>query len=134
MLGCCDSAGTSSTGGSGSGAAMIDEWRSLIFADLAVVNRDAAWDRLMTLSNFGAGNSKSNSLYWAATRAAPVPGFNLSSTSSNIGTGGSGSGSSGSGSKLPSACAANSACDAIGMIGECCPSPSGLSLQCCPQV
>ena len=69
----------------------------------------------MTLSNFGSGNSKSNSLYWAATRAAPVPGFNLSSVSSNIGTGAGASG----GVKLPSACAANSACDAIGEFCVC---------------
>ncbi len=96
-----------------------------------MVNRDAAWDSLMTLSNFGAGNSKSNSLYWAATRAAPVPGFNLSavstsgSSSYNSGSSGSSGGSGGggkdgkggnsvSGFTLPSACAANSACDAIG--------------------
>ena len=80
-----------------------------LFLTRTVVNRDASWDSLMTLNNFGAGNSKSNSLYWAATRAAPVPGFNLSATSSSGSTSGKGGDVN-----LPSACAANSACDAIG--------------------
>jgi len=89
---------------------------SCIYHSLSiVVNRDASWESLMTLNNFGAGNSKSNSLYWAATRAAPVPGFNLSATSSS---GNSNNGKSGA-FNLPSACAANSACDAIGKFTLC---------------
>jgi hypothetical protein len=67
-----------------------------------VVDRDAAWDRLMTIGNFGSGNSKANSLYWAATRPAPLPGFNVSNTQSALST------------VSTSACSANSACDAIG--------------------
>jgi hypothetical protein len=119
---------------------------------LPVLNRDAAWDRLMTIDNFGSGNSKANSLYWAATRPAPLPGFNVSNTQSALST------------ASTSACSANTACDAIGkilfastlphlpcycahttrcsaapvsfvgMLGECCPSATGIRLQCCPAV
>ena len=88
----------------------------------SVVDRDTAWSRLQGMSNFGSGNSKANSLYWAATRSPPVPGFNSSNTESTV-----------SKSKSTS-CQANSACDALGMLGECCPSDSGVRLQCCPMV
>ena len=70
-----------------------------------VVDRDTAWNRLVNMNDFGAGNSKANSLYWTATRTTPVPGFNASATysaSHNMLMRGS------------SACAANSACDALG--------------------
>ena len=65
-----------------------------------MVQRDAAWDRLTTITNFGSGNSKSNSLYWAATRPAPVPAFNVTEIPVGV--------------LLPTACSLNSACDAIG--------------------
>ena len=94
----------------------------LLFYTCSVVDRDTAWNRLQGMSNFGSGNSKANSLYWAATRSPPVPGFNSSNTESTV-----------SKSKSTS-CQANSACDALGMLGECCPSDSGVRLQCCPIV
>lgn len=68
-----------------------------------MVNREAAWTRLHTMTNFGPGNSRANSLYWAATRPPPVPGFNASYARSAQAV-----------NQFPSACAANSACDAIG--------------------
>ena len=135
MLGCCDAAQLP-------GTQIGDEWLGMINCDLAgegnsffiisfyllyfslyyslflfeyycyvylcvtvVVDRDTAWDRLVNMNDFGAGNSKANSLYWTATRATPVPRFNASATYSarnNMLTRG------------PSACAANSACDALG--------------------
>jgi hypothetical protein len=71
----------------------------------AVVNRDVAWSHLSAMSSFGPGNSRANSLYWTATRAASLPGFNATSTRPAQVQG-------------PTACSANSACDAIGTL--CC--------------
>jgi hypothetical protein len=111
----------------------------------AVVNRDVAWSHLSAMSSFGPGNSRANSLYWTATRAASLPGFNATSTRPAPVQG-------------PAACSANSACDAIGtqsvlffrclkqiaidthslssagMLGECCPTPNGMRLGCCPHL
>jgi hypothetical protein len=114
-LGCCDTGKTS------------DEWKSFIYSDLAgfdffllllknrlsyrllfvlVLDRDTAFNKLLTLDGFGIGNSRANSLFWAATRAPPVPGFNATKVVPTV-------------SKTPKvSCAANSACDAQGMLNE----------------
>lgn len=78
------------------------------FISFSVVDREAAWERLRMVNTFGAGNSKSNSLYWAASRAAPLPGFNASATPPRSPL-----------SAVPSACSANSACDALGETYDC---------------
>jgi hypothetical protein len=81
-------------------------WRlffSLTSCFVAVVNRDVAWSHLSAMSSFGPGNSRANSLYWTATRAASLPGFNATSTRPAPVQG-------------PAACSANSACDAIGTL------------------
>ena len=59
----------------------------------------------MLSSEFGKGNSKANSLYWAASRPSPLLGFNASKPAAPI--------------VLPRACSANSACDAIGRLVDC---------------
>lgn len=110
---------------------------------LLVLNRDAAWNHLMEMEDFGMGNSRTNSLFWTASRGTPLLDYNISRQPD-----------------LPNvepACAANSACSAIGvsrvysfiylinpftlthtssvigMLGECCPTKTGLYLGCCPQ-
>jgi hypothetical protein len=69
-----------------------------------VLDRDTAFNKLLTLDGFGIGNSRANSLFWAATRAPPVPGFNATKVVPTT-------------SKNPKvSCTANSACDAQGML------------------
>lgn len=115
LLSCCDAFSSTSS-------VMQDEWKTYIYNDLAVVDRDTAWKLIASATGFGIGNSKSNSLMWAASRPSPLVGFNLSaSTKPNSVT-------------VKPACASNSACDAIGLIGNCCPAPNGVLLGCCPKV
>lgn len=68
----------------------------------AVVDKDRAWELLWRAKDFGAGNSKANSLLWAASRLPALKGFDASKTIATE-------------VEVQSACAANSACDAIGM-------------------
>mmetsp|Transcript_21866 Transcript_21866/g.47352 ORF Transcript_21866/g.47352 Transcript_21866/m.47352 type:complete len:172 (+) Transcript_21866:1-516(+) len=103
------------------GDTMTDEWQSLLYCDLAVVDREAAWEKLLRLGDFGAGNSKTNALYWAASRPTPLAHFDRLKTPLG-------------GKLVESECAANVACDAIGMVGLCCPLASGDFLGCCPSV
>lgn len=91
MLGCCRANMTQDMG---------DEWKAYIFIDLAVVDRDTAWTQLLHMQDFGVGNSRANSLYWAATRPPPVAGFNASQKPPEV--------------VVKSACSANSACVATG--------------------
>jgi hypothetical protein len=72
----------------------------LSFFYLLVVDRDTAFDRLVESTGFGIGNSRANSLFWAATRAPPVQGFNSSKGASYR--------------PVKSSCSANSGCDAMG--------------------
>ena len=106
---------------------MIDEWKALIYAIEAVVDRVSAWNGLMkiTETNFGSGNSKANSLYWAASRSGPPPGWDSLSVIKSPGnyTG-----------FIDKRCNANSACDASGLLGDCCPGSNGIMLGCCPKI
>lgn len=114
-LACC---GTSLSNG------ISDEWKSFIYAIHAIVNRDAAWSEFTKLEGFGVGGSKTNSLFWAASRAPPLAGYNSSTHSPDYLA------------AVKPNCAQNSACDAAGLSGKCCPSdnPPGVYLGCCPQV
>lgn len=101
---------------------MEDEWKYIVLGVYAIVDREDAWRRFMSLDSFGRGGSRTNALYWAASRPPPVNGYNTSA-------------------KPPSplffsksSCAANSACDAIGLIGECCPVQGGINLGCCAKL
>lgn len=84
------------------------------------MDRDTAWGQVLSLNGFGIGNSKANSLFWVASRATPLVGFVGTPKAPDV--------------TVKSACAANSACDALGMQGECCPSATGVTLGCCPKV
>ena len=69
---------------------------------LTVVDRDVAWNQIKSITGFGPGGSKSNSLFWAASRNPPPPNYNGSAHGLDI-----------KGS-IKQACSANSACDAVG--------------------
>jgi hypothetical protein len=68
-----------------------------------VVDRDVAWNQIKSVTGFGPGGSKSNSLFWAASRNPPS---NYNGSAHGVDIKGS----------LKSACSANSACDAVGEI------------------
>ena len=73
-LACCNP--SSNNNNPNAGVGMQDEWKSYIFAIHAVVNRDDAWKEILRMDNFGIGGSKSNSLYWAASRPMRLPDYN----------------------------------------------------------
>ena len=113
MLGCCDKSANN---------ALSDEFVSYIYIDLAgwtccacsilylitlfyssVVDRDTAWTKILAQSSFGNGNSKSNSLFWAATRSPPVTRFNASYVARSSLAG-----------AIRAECSANTACNVLG--------------------
>jgi len=47
---------------------LTDGWRGFIYLDHAVIDPTAAWQEIQTLQGYDDGNSKTNSLYWVATR------------------------------------------------------------------
>lgn len=118
LLGCCDQLA----------GALQPEWKALILAVHALLDRDTAWSELLAhqQQGFGSGNSRSNSLYWAASRPPPlIAAKNISTHIRNL-----------SSAILP-ACSANSGCSALGLGGQCCPvdntSPA-IYLGCCPHI
>ena len=48
--------------------ALEEGWKGFIYMKHAVLDKAAAWDEVNTLSSFDGGNSKTNALYWVATR------------------------------------------------------------------
>ena len=115
FLGCCQT-----------GTSTMDEWRAYTLADLAILDKNAAWDLALSLPNFGPGNSRANVLFWAASRPPPQTNFDLAAVATANATGRN--------MTLKSACAVNSACDALGMTGECCPNYDGAYLGCCAKI
>lgn len=112
-LACCDVGSTTPR--------MQDEWRSLIFIDRAVVDRESAWTQIMSMNTLGSGNSKANALFWAASRPPPRVGYVPESPLPAA-------------KQIKAACAANSACDALGIQDDCCPTATGMFLSCCPRL
>jgi len=105
-----------------------DEWKSLLYLDRAVVQRELAVENILSQDNFGTGNSKTNSLMWALSRNAPLPGY-TGEPKEVVYT-------------IPKFCSDNTACAASGMLGSCCPAPGGWNewgkynssmLGCCPK-
>lgn len=91
----------------------------------AVVDRDVAWNQIKSITGFGQGGSKTNSLFWVASRNPSPPNYNSSVHVVDVKA------------SLKSSCSANSACDAAGATGMCCPTEGsgvtpGISLGCCP--
>ncbi len=101
---------------------MSDEWKSLIYINSAIINRDNAWNNIMQLNNFGQGGSKSNSLFWTASRSEPISNSLVSNWSRDPHT------------YVKKECSANTACVALNVVGDCCPNEQGIFLGCCPTV
>ena len=90
-----------------------------------VVDRDVAWNQIKSISGFGSGGSKTNSLFWVASRNPPPSNYNSSVHAVDVRA------------SVKASCSSNSACDASGAIGYCCPTEGvgltpGVSLGCCP--
>jgi hypothetical protein len=94
------------------------EWLGLIYLDQAIVDPQPAWDNVEGLRIFDGGNSRSNSMYWIATRPrnsvqmAPRPQKH---------------------SEAGAACQGHAVCFARGLGGQCCPTDQGVMLECCDQ-
>ncbi len=43
-------------------------WKGFIYMDHAVIDPKTAWEEAQGLTGFDNGNSKTNTLYWIATR------------------------------------------------------------------
>ena len=95
-----------------------------------VLNHVAAWDAAQSLNTFDDGASRSNLLYWIATRpsVAPCPNCTL------IPAGLDASESFSTPADMSPHCKDNLACFALGLqaAGDCCPQPGGHFLGCCP--
>jgi len=98
-LACCSADGTSN-----SNSNMQEEWKSLIYLDHAVVDKEAARIQILSAGGFGIGNSKTNSLFWATTRLAPPTPIDLTPHPPDYDH------------SVKSSCAANSACDNAGKL------------------
>ena len=106
---------------------VTEEWRGFIALDHAVVDQAEALEEIRALSFFDAGNSLSNSLYWIFSRPVTGP-FNLTEHQSPA-------------VQTPAApkvvkanCNANPACFTLGLsAGTCCPTATGVMLDCCDQ-
>ena len=99
---------------------VTDEWRAILFMDMAVIDRVAAFENLVKLGDdIGSGASKTNALMWAVSQPKPANGVKKAYTATH---------------SAPRECDKNSACDASGMLGNCCPNDAGGDLSCCPKV
>ena len=115
-------------------------WRGYVVCNHAVINPNAAWKEAQSLFSptLDSGISKSQVLYFIATRPDFNPSLAVNHTSSpslswdtlrnksvpsknNIS--GSDSGAS--------ACLVHPTCASSGLVGECCPTPDGINLDCC---
>lgn len=96
---------------------MQDEWRSLIYVNHAIVDREAARQQILQAGGFGTGNSRCNSLFWAASRPAPAQPTSADAAAAAVPA----PHAPDYVHSIKSSCQANSACDAVGLVGECCP-------------
>ena len=71
----------------------------------AVVNREKAWEQIMSVTSdyFGPGDSKTNLLFWSASRSAPPVGYSGKTHAIIFNE------------TIKSSCALNSACAAQGI-------------------
>jgi len=51
-----------------------EEWRAYILEDMAIIDREGAWNLVKQLTDdaFNKGNSRSNTYWWVATRPSPT--------------------------------------------------------------
>jgi hypothetical protein len=85
------------------------EWIGYMYADHAVVNRVDAWNQIMSVGNagFGPGDSKTNLLFWAASRSAPPSSYVDHTYKVDFNA------------TIKSSCALNTACAAQGILLFC---------------
>jgi len=50
------------------GGAIGEGWKGFIYMDHAIIDAPAAWGEVATLTGYDDGNTKTNTLYWVATR------------------------------------------------------------------
>ena len=105
-----------------------DEWKSIVVLDHAIVDPANAWDEIAQIQTFDAGNSRSNALYWIATR--PDPGLNLTAIAAAAGAVHRAE-EKGKGSGPSVKCDDNPECQGLGLSGDCCPTDAGILLGCC---
>eukprot|EP00903_Cladosiphon_okamuranus_P005442 g5427.t1 len=96
------------------------QWAGFIALAASVVLPVEAWANITALDTFDAGNSKTNSFYWIATRPAAAEPYNETMFPVEV--------------KVEAECSANSACYARGLTQDkfCCPSADDTWLGCCP--
>ena len=46
----------------------VDGWKGFIYMAHAIIDPEAAWAEVQSLGGYDDGNSKTNTLYWVATR------------------------------------------------------------------
>lgn len=104
------------------------EHKKKIYYIVVVQDSDLAWKQIMSVKYYGPGNSRTNSLYWVASRPLSHGYGNSSSAAMNA------MNTSQHMTRLSDMCAENSACDALGMTGKCCPTENNVRLGCCPVI
>jgi len=110
-------------------------WRGYAVSDHAIIDPNAAWVDAQELISpiLDSALSKSQVMYWISTRK----GFN--SSVAQTGNGGNGrdetngkSSGGGTGKAVVAAsCESTPACAQTGLLGDCCPTSSGIFLDCC---
>jgi endo-1,3(4)-beta-glucanase len=101
----------------------IDEaWRGFVIADHAIIDPNAAWDEAQQIFSptLDAGLSKTQLLFFTATRANFDPSSIMSTTSSAVRP-----------ATASSMCRNHPACVDANLVGECCPTQAGSMLGCC---
>ena len=48
--------------------ALAQGWLGFVYMSHAVIDKQSSWQEVNTLTAFDDGNSKTNTLYWVATR------------------------------------------------------------------
>lgn len=51
---------------------ITDEWKGFLWGDHAVIDSTQAWEQIRNLNTFDGGNTRSNLMYFAATRPTQI--------------------------------------------------------------
>jgi Glycosyl hydrolase family 81 C-terminal domain len=101
-------------------------WKGYVVADRAISDPNGAWNEAISLDErvLDSGTSKTQILYWISTRS----GFNVFAVDTNSTSGDAGTDDT---SVSERSCAGVTACAALDLHGDCCPSLDGTMLGCC---
>ena len=109
----------------------VDEaWEGYVVSEHAIIDPNTAWYDALSLTSLklDSGISKSQVLYWIATR----PSFNVTTSSHDEDNSHSGQPMNETGTDTDDPmCSSRSQCAVLGLIGDCCPTSSGIMLDCC---